>query len=131
MRKKYLIMKIFLIVMGVFLFSNNVIALPGSVIIENAENYRTFTWTCNSWNARPLNNDGLYDPNNISGTHDPRYPFWPAGEPIGRNPDGSPILATGSYTGVAYGWGLKMRRQLSIKSFQLSIKEERELSIEG
>ena len=107
MKNKNLITRVFLCVVGIFLFSNFSYALTGTQIVENADNYRTFTWTCNDWNARPLNCDGLYDPNDIEGTHDPRYPFWPEGEPIGRNPDGSFIPATGSYTGVAYAYGLR------------------------
>ncbi len=111
MKQNYLIIKVFLISVGIFLSANTIHALTGSQIIEVADNYRTFTWTCNTWNARPENRVIAWNPEKTNGGRDIRYPFYPAGVEIGPDPDGTgpqvAPTATGSYVGIAYAWGLR------------------------
>jgi hypothetical protein len=73
----------------------------GNTIINNAVNYRDYSWICTEANARTTNADGIEADNDL------QYPFFPAGEPIKKNPDGSVIFATGQYTGEVYAWSLR------------------------
>lgn len=109
MKQSYLVIRIFLMVVGIFLLGKTINALTGSQIIKNADNYRTFTWTCNTRNARPANRIIAWNYNDSTGNggRDIRYPFYPKGVEIGPDPDGpeGPLpapTATGEYTGVAY-----------------------------
>lgn len=104
MKQIHLTTKIFLVAAGILLSSIFSYALTGTRIVENADNYRTFRWTCNSWNVRNLNSDGNYR------TLDPLYPFIAKGEPIGEDPDlEGPLAAptaTGIYNAIPYAWGV-------------------------
>jgi hypothetical protein len=110
MKYGYSILRKFLHVFAMLLLSNVSYALTGAQIIEKADAYRAFTWTCNDWNARQVNNNGSWDKTRDDGGKDWRYPFFPVGEPIGPDPDGDGPQAaptsTGQYTGEAYGYGL-------------------------
>ena len=92
--------RVCLSIVGLSLFLNNLFALPGSQIIENAGKYRTFTWTCNIWNARPGNTDGLTENN------DTKYPFYTAGAKY-FDENNVEQTSTGQHTGVPYAWGLR------------------------
>lgn len=80
---------------------NTIYSLTGGQIINNAEGYLNFKWTCNDANARAENRDDNADTNNYL------YPFWPDGEPYKESGSSTPKIWSGQHTGVPYAWGLR------------------------
>lgn len=116
MKRLYLIIKILLMI-GVYLsFLINIYALPGTEIIENANQYLTWVWKCNNWNARDLNKDNNWE------TNDYRYPFWPENIEYKHPVTGIRTVSTGSYTGVAYASRAMMGAD-TIENYNKKLKE--------
>ncbi len=113
--KNYSNKKIILIILYIVII-NKIFALSGVKIIENAEQYLTWQWYCNDWNVRTTNADVEYENN------DWRYPFFPKGERIKKNPDNTYVISDGWHTGIAYAWGLRETGEVNREKLE---KEEK------